>query len=63
LREQYNGAEFDSVLRAYAWGIQVAFAITIAACGLSLVFSLFTRWDNVNAKKAETAVGAKKATD
>jgi hypothetical protein len=62
LRDQYTGAKLDGVLRAYAWGIQVAFAITIATCGLSVVFSLFTRWDNVNAKKAEMVAKIKKAT-
>jgi hypothetical protein len=61
LREQFTGAELNSVLHTYAWGIQVAFAISIAACGLGVVFSSFTRWDNINAKKAETASKVKEA--
>lgn len=57
----FSGAELDGVLRAYAWGIKVVFAITIAACGLTVPFSLCNKWTNVNAKKpsgggAETAV-------
>ncbi|KAJ6784155.1 hypothetical protein PWT90_04185 [Aphanocladium album] len=46
----FAGAELDGVLRGYAWGIKVVFAITIATCGLALPFSLCNRWTNVNAK-------------
>jgi hypothetical protein len=52
LRQVFRGAELDSVIHAYAWGIKVAFAITIAACGITAVTSLATKWDNVNKKKA-----------
>lgn len=55
LRSKFSGAELDGVLRAYAWGIKVAFAITIAACGLSALTSLCTTWDNTNKKKASAA--------
>jgi hypothetical protein len=51
LRKVFSGAELDGVLRAYAWGIKAAFAITIAACGITAVISLCTKWTNVNAKK------------
>ncbi|KAL1599453.1 hypothetical protein SLS60_007256 [Paraconiothyrium brasiliense] len=51
LRQVFPGAELDGVLRAYAWGIKVAFAVTIAACGITAVTSLFTKWTNLNAKK------------
>lgn len=47
----FSGDDLDGVVRAYAWGIKVVFAITLAACGLSLPFSLCNRWGNVNAKK------------
>lgn len=47
----FSGADQDGVVRAYAWGIKVVFAITLAACGLTLPFSLCNRWTNVNAKK------------
>lgn len=47
----FSGAELDGVVRAYAWGIKVVFAITIAACGLTVPFSLCNKWANVNAKK------------
>jgi hypothetical protein len=47
----FSGDELDGVLRAYAWGIKVVFAITIAACGLTVPFSLCNKWTNVNAKK------------
>ncbi|MBE3048439.1 hypothetical protein IMZ48_39240 [Candidatus Bathyarchaeota archaeon] len=47
----FSGAELDGVVRAYAWGIRVVFAITIAACGLTVPFSLCNTWANVNAKK------------
>lgn len=54
LRQVFHGAELDGVIRAYAWGIKVAFAITIAACGISAITSLATKWDNTNEKKAST---------
>lgn len=47
----FSGAELDAVVRAYAWGIKVVFALTIAACGLTVPFSLCNKWANVNAKK------------
>lgn len=51
LRRVFTGAELDGVLHAYAWGIKVAFAITIAACAITVPVSLLSKWDNVNAKK------------
>jgi hypothetical protein len=51
LHQVFSGAQLDGVVRAYAWGIKVAFAITIAACGITVPVSLFSKWDNVNAKK------------
>jgi hypothetical protein len=47
----FSGAELEGVVRAYAWGIKVVFALTIAACGLTVPFSLCNKWANVNAKK------------
>ena len=47
----FSGAELDSVVRAYAWAIKVVFAITLAACGLTVPFSLCNKWANVNSKK------------
>jgi hypothetical protein len=52
LRQVFSGAELDGVLRAYAWGIKVAFAISIAACGITAAASLCTKWTNVHAKKS-----------
>jgi hypothetical protein len=51
LRQVFHGAELDGVIRAYAWGVKVAFAITIASCGISAITSLATKWDNVNRTK------------
>ena len=51
LNQIFSGAELDGVLRAYAWGIKVVFAITIGACGITVPVSLFSKWTNVNAKK------------
>ncbi|PVI00970.1 MFS general substrate transporter [Periconia macrospinosa] len=51
LHQVFSGPELDGVVRAYAWGIKVAFAITIAATGITVPVSLLTKWDNVNAKK------------
>ncbi|KAK9784948.1 putative MFS general substrate transporter [Seiridium cardinale] len=51
LHQVFSGAELDGVVRAYAWGIKVAFAITIAACGITVPVSLCSKWENVNAKK------------
>ena len=51
LHQVFSGAELDGVVRAYAWGIKVAFAITIGACGITFPFSLCSKWKNVNAKK------------
>jgi hypothetical protein len=51
LHQVFSGAERDGVIEAYAWGIKVAFAITIPACGITFPTSLLTKWDNVNAKK------------
>lgn len=53
IRRVFSGAELDGVIRAYAWGIKVAFAIVIAASGVSAIFSLCTKWDNINKKKAQ----------
>ncbi|KAJ6071007.1 Major facilitator superfamily domain general substrate transporter [Penicillium canescens] len=47
----FSGAELDGVVHAYAWGIKVVFAITIAARGLTVPFSLCNEWANVNEKK------------
>ena len=52
LREVFSGSDLDGVIRAYAWGIKVAFAITIATGGIAAFISLCTKWDNVNKKKA-----------
>lgn len=52
LRRVFRGSELDSIIQAYARGIKVAFAITIAAGGITAITSLATRWDNVNKKKA-----------
>ncbi|KAK9416794.1 putative MFS general substrate transporter [Seiridium unicorne] len=52
LHQVFSGAELDGVVRAYAWGIKVAFAITIAACGITVPVSLCSKWKNVNAKKS-----------
>ncbi|CVK97620.1 related to major facilitator (MFS1) transporter [Fusarium mangiferae] len=51
LRQKFSGAELNSILHAYAWGIKVAFAITIAACGITVITSLFTKWTNIHHKK------------
>ena len=51
LRQVFSGPELDSVVRAYAWGIKVAFAITIGACGVTFPVSLLSKWNNINAKK------------
>jgi hypothetical protein len=52
LRQVFHGAELDGVIRAYAWGIKVAFALSIAACGITAITSLATKWDNTNKTKA-----------
>ena len=52
LRQVFHGAELNGVIRAYTWGIKVAFAITIASCGITANTSLATKWDNTNKKKA-----------
>ncbi|KAF2031680.1 MFS general substrate transporter [Setomelanomma holmii] len=52
LRQVFSGAELDNVLRAYAWGIKVVFAITITACGITAATSLCTKRTNVNAKRS-----------
>ncbi|KAF5722924.1 major facilitator (MFS1) transporter [Fusarium mundagurra] len=51
LRQNFSGAELNGVLHAYVWGIKVAFAITIAACGITVIASFFTRWTNIHQKK------------
>ncbi|KAH9865981.1 hypothetical protein J1614_008545 [Plenodomus biglobosus] len=51
LHQVFSGVELEGVIRAYAWGLKVAFAITIAACGITIPLSLLSKWDNVNAKK------------
>ncbi|KAK9249700.1 major facilitator superfamily domain, general substrate transporter [Lipomyces tetrasporus] len=51
LNQIFSGAELNGVLRAYAWGIKVVFAITIGACGITVPVSLFSKWTNINAKK------------
>jgi hypothetical protein len=51
LRQVFSGAELDGVVRAYAWGIKVAFAITIATCAVTVFVSLCNKWHNINALK------------
>ncbi|KAF5639446.1 major facilitator (MFS1) transporter [Fusarium tjaetaba] len=51
LRQNFSGAELNGVLHAYVWGIKVAFAITIAACGITVITSVFTKWTNIHHKK------------
>ena len=58
LRQAFSGAELDKVLRAYAWGIKVAFAITIATTGITAVVSLGNKWHNINELKLKKASGA-----
>jgi hypothetical protein len=53
LRQVFSGAELDGVVRAYAWGIKVAFAITIATCGVTVFVSLCNKWHNINALKSK----------
>ncbi|KAF4340299.1 HC-toxin efflux carrier TOXA [Fusarium beomiforme] len=54
LRQDFSGADLDAMLRAYAWGIKVTFAVAIAACGITAITSLFTKWTNIHAKKASS---------
>ncbi|KAF4953593.1 hypothetical protein FGADI_5929 [Fusarium gaditjirri] len=51
LRQSFSGVELDGILHAYVWGIKVAFAITIAACGITVITSVFTKWTNIHVKK------------
>ncbi|KLO80314.1 major facilitator (MFS1) transporter [Fusarium fujikuroi] len=51
LRQNFSGAELNGILHAYVWGIKVAFAITIAACGITVITSLCTKWTNIHLKK------------
>jgi hypothetical protein len=51
LHQVFSGAELDGVMRAYTWGIKVAFAITIATCGLTVLVSLCSKWNNINTLK------------
>jgi hypothetical protein len=50
----FIGAELDSVLRAYSWGIKVALAIAVAACGITTAASLCTERRNINTQKKST---------
>ncbi|KAI1296126.1 major facilitator superfamily domain-containing protein [Xylaria venustula] len=51
LRDAFSGADLNAVIHAYAWGIKVAFAITIASCGITVPISLLSKWTNVNEAK------------
>ncbi|KAF5529136.1 major facilitator (MFS1) transporter [Fusarium mexicanum] len=51
LRQNFADTELNGILHAYAWGIKVAFAIAIAACGITAITSLFTKWTNIHHKK------------
>lgn len=55
LRQVFPGSELNGVFRAYAWGIKVAFALTIAACGITVVVSMFSKWNDINKVKAKAA--------
>lgn len=50
LHQVFSGANSDGVERAYAWGIQVVFLITLACCILTIPFALCNKWTKVNAK-------------
>ncbi|KAJ5100208.1 MFS general substrate transporter [Penicillium angulare] len=58
LRKEFSGTDLNEVLRAYAWGIKVAFAITIAAAGVTVFVSLGNKWHNLNALKLKKTAGA-----
>lgn len=53
IRRVFSGADLVSIIHAYEWGIKVAFAIVIAASGISAIISLCTKWDNINKKKEQ----------
>lgn len=53
IRRVFSGADLVGIIRAYEWGIKVAFAIVIAASCVSAIFSLCTKWDNINKKKEQ----------
>jgi hypothetical protein len=55
LRQAFPRSELDGVLRAYAWGVKVAFALTIAACGITVVVNMFRKWNNINKVKVKAA--------
>ncbi|KAI0176907.1 major facilitator superfamily domain-containing protein [Pestalotiopsis sp. NC0098] len=53
IRSVFSGADLIGIISAYEWGIKVAFAIIIASSGVSAIFSLCTKWDNINKKKEQ----------
>jgi hypothetical protein len=57
LHRMFSGADLDGVIHAYAWGIKVAFAITIAGCGITVLFSVCGKWTNINKKEKVKSAG------
>jgi hypothetical protein len=51
LHHVFSGADLDGVLRAYVWGIKVAFAITIGAVGCAFPLSFCSKWNKINPEK------------
>jgi hypothetical protein len=48
LHRVFSGDQLSGVLIAYMAGIKVAFAIMVAAVGLSVPISLLSKWEKIN---------------
>ncbi|KAL8682709.1 MAG: hypothetical protein Q9186_001305 [Xanthomendoza sp. 1 TL-2023] len=55
LRQTYSGAELQGIIASYLSGIHLAFAISIASIGLSLLAAVFAPWKKFDALRTTSA--------
>lgn len=56
IRKTFHDADLAGVLHAYMDGLKVAFALTIALSGCSVIIGLFTPWINIKRKQGVGAI-------
>lgn len=48
LRKKFAAGDVVGIIKSYMAGMQVGFAITIAATGVALLLALGQRWERIN---------------
>jgi hypothetical protein len=58
IRRAFSAEQVPGILLAYMAGIKVAFAFTIAACGVAFLISFLLPWGRLNKEAVKEAGGA-----